>query len=126
VRQKSPPYSGRVSSNSPWPLRFDVAKRWPPLYPRSVATVAFTQNLRRHIGSDLPPVPVDAATVGDALAQVFVEHPRLRGYVLDDQGAVRKHVVVFLDGETIADRATLSDPVPPGGELFISQALSGG
>ena len=53
-------------------------------------------------------------------------HPRLRGYLLDDQGAVRKHVAIFLDGESICDRLALSDPLPAEGELFVAQALSGG
>ena len=91
-----------------------------------MATVSFTQNLRQHLGSDLPPITVDAGTVAAAFEQVFAEHPRLRGYLLDDQGAVRKHVAVFLNGETVADRRRLGDPLPPDGELFVAQALSGG
>ena len=91
-----------------------------------MATVCFTQNLRQHLGSELAPIPVDAPTVAAALDQVFATHPRLRGYILDDQGAVRKHVAIFLDGESVADRASLSDPLPAAGELFVTQALSGG
>ncbi|MFT4547769.1 MAG: molybdopterin synthase sulfur carrier subunit [Verrucomicrobiales bacterium] len=91
-----------------------------------MATVSFTQNLRQHIGSDLPPIEVEAATVAAAFEQVLAEHPQLRGYIFDDQGAVRKHVVVFLDGETVTDRVRLSDPLPADGELFVTQALSGG
>ena len=91
-----------------------------------MATVCFTQNLRQHLGSELAPIPVDAPTVAGALDQVFATHPRLRGYILDDQGAVRKHVAIFLDGESVSDRTSLSDTLPAGGELFITQALSGG
>jgi hypothetical protein len=46
--------------------------------------------------------------------------------VLDDQGAVRAHMVVFVDGHQIRDRRHLSDPVSPDGEIYVAQALSGG
>jgi molybdopterin synthase sulfur carrier subunit len=46
--------------------------------------------------------------------------------VLDEQNALRKHMNVFVDGEQIRDREQLSDPVPPGADLYVFQALSGG
>ena len=87
-------------------------------------TVVFTQNLRRHI--DCPDRAVEADTVAAALAAVFAANPRLRSYVLDDQGALRHHMMVFVDGEPITDRAKLSDPVRSTSELYVMQALSGG
>ena len=89
-----------------------------------MATVTFTANLRRHLSTD--PKPVDAATVYDALEQLFTDQPAMRSYLLDDQGAVRKHVTVFVDGEAIDDRDRQSDPLPPDAEVYIAQALSGG
>jgi molybdopterin converting factor small subunit len=86
--------------------------------------VKFTANLQRHL--EAPPRTVDAATVRQALGRVFDENPRLRGYVLDDQGRLRKHVSVFVDGEQVRDRDGLSDAVQPGTEVFVMQALSGG
>ena len=74
----------------------------------------------------LPISTVTAATVHDALAQVFETNPRLRGYVVDEHGALRKHMAVFVDGELIKDRARLSDPVAADGEVYVMQALSGG
>ena len=56
----------------------------------------------------------------------FAQHPRVRGYVLDDEGAVRQHVTVFVGESTIHDRRTLSDPVGPGQEVVVMQALAGG
>ncbi len=87
-------------------------------------SVKFTQNLERHLA--VPAREVEGATVRQALDAVFGENPRLRGYVLDDQGRLRRHVVVFIDGEIIEDRTKLSDPVGPSSELFVMQALSGG
>ena len=86
--------------------------------------VHFTPNLKQHV--DAPPREVRGETVGEALGVVFAENPRLRGYVLDDQGRLRKHVTVFVDGEMIRDRVGLSDPVGESSELFVMQALSGG
>ena len=61
-----------------------------PFMPR----VTFTANLHRHV--NCPTTQVAGATVGEALAGVFNDHPLLlRGYVLDEQGAVRHHVVIF-------------------------------
>jgi len=86
--------------------------------------VKFTQNLERHMSA--PAVEVAGATVREVLDQVFERNPQLRSYVLDDQGRLRKHVVVFVDGELVEDRIRLSDPVEPASELFVMQALSGG
>ena len=60
------------------------------------------------------------------LGVVFSENPRLRGYVLDDQGRLRKHVAVFVDGKLVEDREALSDAVRDDSEIFVMQALSGG
>jgi len=89
-----------------------------------MAVVTFTPNLRRHV--DCPTVEVPGATVREVLDRVFVDNPRLRGYVLDDQGALRRHMVVFVDGQQLVDREQLADPVGPGAEVYVMQALSGG
>jgi molybdopterin synthase sulfur carrier subunit len=86
--------------------------------------VSFTANLQRHVSA--PDSEVPAGTLRAVLDGVFAARPGLRGYVLDDQGGLRKHVAVFIDGAQIADRATLSDPVADGAEVWVMQALSGG
>ncbi len=87
-------------------------------------TVSFTNQLARFI--DAPTVVVPGTTLGDALADVFAGHPQLRGYILDDQGAIRRHVAVFVDGVQVNDRTDLSIPVNDTSEIHIFQALSGG
>jgi sulfur-carrier protein len=89
-----------------------------------MAHVEFTANLQRHLSA--PPQNVPGATVREALDAVFRGNPRLRGYVLDDQGALRKHVVIFVDGQAIHDRAGLTDAVQPDSSVYVMQALSGG
>lgn len=85
--------------------------------------VSFTYPLQRHVS--LPPIEVGSGTVRVALASVFAAHARARGYVLDDQGAVRQHMIVFVDGEPVRDRKRPSDVVPPDGEIYVMQASGG-
>ena len=89
-----------------------------------MAAVVFTPNLKRHV--DCPDVEAAGATVREVLDRVFAAHPRLRGYVVDERGTLRKHMVIFVDGRQIADRDQLSDAVLPASELYVMQALSGG
>lgn len=86
--------------------------------------VVFTQNIQRHVAC--PHCEVAGSTVREVLDAVFATNEQARGYVLDEQGAVRKHMIVFINGEMIRDREKLSDPVPPDGEVYVMQALSGG
>ncbi len=86
--------------------------------------VVFTPNLRRHL--EAPEAAVSGDTVRAALEAVFADNPRLRDYVLDDQGAVRKHVTVYVDGERLADRTALALAVAADAEIYVMQALSGG
>ena len=86
--------------------------------------VTFTPNLQRHLAC--PPRVVPGRTVAATLRAVFADNPALRGYVLDDQGQLRRHVTIFVDGQMIYDRACLTDPVRENSEVFVAQALSGG
>ena len=86
--------------------------------------VAFTQNLQRHVRC--PPMEVSATTVKEALEAVFAQVSQARGYVLDEHGAVRHHMVIFVDGEQIQDRQELSDELNEHSEVYVMQALSGG
>ena len=87
-------------------------------------TVRFTDNIQRHV--PCPTRAVDGATVRDALERYFSANERARGYALDDQGRLRQHMAVFIDGRQIQDRDNLTDPVPPSAVIDVVQALSGG
>ncbi|HEU4460540.1 MAG TPA: MoaD/ThiS family protein [Methylibium sp.] len=89
-----------------------------------MATVTFTSHLQRHV--ECPRQQVEAATLGEALAQVFAVNPRARGYILDDQGGLRQHVAVFIDGRRVLDRRTLAEPLAANAEVHVLQALTGG
>ena len=86
--------------------------------------VRFTPTLQRHVACT--DMQVEAPTVRDALQAVFVTTPALRSYLVDEQGALRKHVTVFVDGTPIRDRVRLSDALRPDSDVDVLQALSGG
>jgi molybdopterin synthase sulfur carrier subunit len=86
--------------------------------------VSFTANLQRHVSA--PACETSPGSLRAVLDQVFAARPALRGYVLDDQGQLRHHVAVFIDGSQISDRGTLGDAVADGAEVWVMQALSGG
>ncbi|MGB7346972.1 MAG: hypothetical protein WBD20_22300 [Pirellulaceae bacterium] len=86
--------------------------------------IEFTSHLSQHVQCKAK--TVDAATLKDALYLVFDDAPRARGYILDDQGAVRKHVAIFIDSKLLVDRSNLNVPLGPNSQVYVMQALSGG
>ena len=89
-----------------------------------MARIVFTPQLRRF--TDTPEVDTTAATLRAALDVAFAANPRLRGYVLDDQGHLRANVVAFIDGRRCTDRVALADTLMPDSRVHVLQALSGG
>jgi hypothetical protein len=87
-----------------------------------------TIHVTRHLRQVAPanPVMVEAATLGAALDAYFSGFPVARGYVLDDQGRLRRHIAIFIDGELLTDKSNLDLPVAAGSEIYVMQALSGG
>jgi sulfur-carrier protein len=86
--------------------------------------VVFTPNIQRHVAC--PDADACGSTVREVLERVFAENPHARGYVLDDQSGLRKHMTIFVDGKIIRDRARLADPVSENSTIHVFQALSGG
>jgi sulfur-carrier protein len=86
--------------------------------------VRFTANIQRHV--ECPPLDVAGATLREVLESYFCEVAGARGYVLDDQGRLRRHMAAFIDGRQISDRDGLSDAVPTAAVVDVVQALSGG
>ena len=89
-----------------------------------MARLVFTQQLRRF--TEVPEIDTSATTLREALEAAFSVNPRLRGYILDDQGHLRPHVVAFIDGRRITDRIVLDDAVSANSSIHVLQALSGG
>jgi sulfur-carrier protein len=68
-------------------------------------------------------VQAEGATLGAVLADLDRQFPGFRFRVIDEQDRVRRHVILFVGGERQDD---LGAPVPPGAEVQIIGALSGG
>lgn len=86
--------------------------------------VCFTSNLRRHV--DCPEQAVSATTVAEALDTIFTQNPKLRSYILDEQGSLHRHMAILVNGQAIRDRKQFAHPILPDDEIYIMQALSGG
>ncbi len=89
-----------------------------------MATIRFTSTLVRH--RPAPALATSGATLRAALDAALADDALLKAYVLDEQGRVRKHVNIFIDGALIKDRVRLSDSIAPSSEIYVLQALSGG
>jgi hypothetical protein len=64
----------------------------------------------------------EGATLAEVLENLFAEEPGLRNHLLDESGAIRPHVLIFVD----SSRAELATPVGPGSQVQVLQAVSGG
>ena len=71
-------------------------------------------------------ITVPAGSVAEVLNAVDEIAPGFTDYVLDDQGALRRHVHLSINNAVVVDQNTLSDQVPENGTVYIFQALSGG
>lgn len=81
--------------------------------------------LRRHTG-ELAQVEVSAAGVAEALEALFGRCPDLRPQILGEDGRVRSHVNLFLNGEDIRFLDGLRTLLADGDQLAIVPAIAGG
>ncbi len=88
-------------------------------------TVKFTYALRRFFPG-LKDTPAQGASIAAVLAEMDGRYPGVKSYLLDEQGQLRQHVNIFIDGVLINDRKKLSDGFAENSEIYIMQALSGG
>ena len=64
----------------------------------------------------------DAATVAEVMAALDQRWPGMRDRLCDGRPAIRRHINVFVAGE----KATLETRLPPGAEVVVMTAVSGG
>jgi molybdopterin synthase sulfur carrier subunit len=69
---------------------------------------------------------VEGATVGQVLEALFEIHPELRDRLSDGDGALRRFVNVYVDGEDIRFGDGLETAVADGREVQILPAVAGG
>ena len=76
-----------------------------------MARIVFTPQLRRFV--EAPEVETNAVQLRAALEDAFASNPRLRAYVLDDQGHLRPNVVIFVDGRRLREYQRLDEVLTP-------------
>ncbi len=91
-----------------------------------MAHVRLTKHLVRFFPGLEKQLTVDGETVAEVLTALDTQYPGLAGYIIDERGALRKHVNIFVGKDRVRDRHTLSDPVCEADQIHIFQALSGG
>ena len=89
--------------------------------------VEMTQHLYRffpHLKDQIITVP--AGSVAEAILAINDMAPGFTDYVLDERGALRRHVNISINDSKVIDKVKLSDRIPDDGTVYIFQSLSGG
>lgn len=90
-------------------------------------TVEMTRHLYRFFPAlENRTITVPAGSVADALRSIDAIAPGFSDYIVDERGALRKHVNLSINDNILVDRKNLSDQLSENATLFIFQALSGG
>lgn len=87
--------------------------------------VNFTSHLEVFFPS-LKSQQIIAVTLSELFFKLNQLYPGLSSYLLEDNGVIRKHVNVFLDGVLVENKSNLNVSIVEVSEIFILQALSGG
>jgi molybdopterin synthase sulfur carrier subunit len=88
--------------------------------------IKFTNHLKRFFPDLEPNTTANGSTIAEVIADLDRRYPGLAAYIVDDRGALRKHVNIFIGDELIQDHRGLQDAVKDADQIFIFQALSGG
>jgi molybdopterin converting factor small subunit len=85
-----------------------------------MATVNLRSPLKQRVGA--PSVDVSGETVAEVVRALEAQAPEIKGWVADEQGRVRRHVNVFVNGEPASE----NDAVAPDDRIDIIHAITGG
>ena len=80
----------------------------------------------RKLTHDSELVEVNAATISDAIAELQSRYPGIKERLVDESGAVRRFVNVYLNEEDIRFLQNQQTPVKDGDEISIIPAIAGG
>jgi sulfur-carrier protein len=86
-----------------------------------MVTVTLRSPLRDRAGGEAQH-RLPGATVGEVMRELERRHPSITGWILDEQGKVRSHVNVFVNGELIREDAALT----PQDVVHVLPSISGG
>jgi len=80
----------------------------------------------RPLTAGQPEVEVEAGTVGEAIAALDAAHPGFTSRILDESGALRRFVNVFVSDDDVRFLDGLDTAVPDGATIAIVPAVAGG
>lgn len=86
----------------------------------AMATVHLPAVLRDLVGDEQVTLP--ASDVRGLVGELEARYPGLSARIRDEQGALRPHVKIFVNGENVG----LEDPLQDGDEVRILPSISGG
>ncbi len=69
---------------------------------------------------------VPAGSVANVLQEVDKLASGFSDYIMDERGALRRHVKISINNTILIDKKSLSDRVPEDATIYIFQALTGG
>jgi molybdopterin synthase sulfur carrier subunit len=88
-------------------------------------TVRLPGVLRDAVGGEAK-IAASGSTLADVFADIDRRHPGFRSRVLDDRGAIRSYVNVYVDDIDARDSGGLGTAVPEGSEVMVIPAMAGG
>ncbi len=89
-------------------------------------TVTFIPAPLRRLTNGAARVEVPASSVAELLDRLEARYPGVRSYLLDEHGALRAYVNVFVNATEIRSLAGLQTPLAAGDEVSIIPAMAGG
>jgi sulfur-carrier protein len=76
----------------------------------------------RKLAGGRPEHELEGSTVVDVLRALELRQPDVRGWILDERGAIRRHINVFVNGE----RGGAATAVASGDRVEVVPAITGG
>jgi molybdopterin synthase sulfur carrier subunit len=71
-------------------------------------------------------VSADGATLAEVLDDLDAHHAGIKGRILDDQGALRRFVNVYVGNDDVRFLENLETPTPDGTQISVIPAVAGG
>jgi molybdopterin converting factor small subunit len=71
-------------------------------------------------------IEASGATLKDVIADIDRRHPGFRARVLDDRGAIRTYVNVYVGEADVRENGGLDAVVPDGSDVMVIPAMAGG
>jgi molybdopterin converting factor small subunit len=71
-------------------------------------------------------VSAQGSTLAEVLADLDANHPGIRARILDDQGAIRRFVNVYVGNDDVRFLDALDTKTPEGAQVSVIPAVAGG